>query len=176
MVTVDDARSVASTLPRSYEAVVRDRVRFRVGRIVYVAFSRDETVMGFAFPKGGTRCVGGIRAGQVPAPSAVRAPLQLGLRPARDHRLRRAPRARRRCVADMRPEEGRGPPTTADPCSRTRDVVPAHASSRRTRRRSSPAGGVLRDTSLVPSVWEHSRLVDLCDDTQGCGTHRPARR
>jgi hypothetical protein len=51
VVTVDDARSVASILPRSYEAVVRDRVRFRVGRIVYVAFSRDETIMGFAFPK-----------------------------------------------------------------------------------------------------------------------------
>jgi hypothetical protein len=51
VVTVDEARSVASALPRSYEAVVRDRVRFRVGRIVYVAFSRDETIMGFAFPK-----------------------------------------------------------------------------------------------------------------------------
>ena len=50
-VTVDDARSVASTLPRSYEAVVRDRLRFRVGRVVYVAFSHDETIMGFAFPK-----------------------------------------------------------------------------------------------------------------------------
>ena len=49
--TVDDARSVASTLPRSYEAVVRDQLRFRVGRIVYVAFSRDESIMGFAFPK-----------------------------------------------------------------------------------------------------------------------------
>jgi len=51
MVTVGDARSIASTLPRSYEAVVRDRLKFRVGRIVYVAFSRDETIMGFAFPK-----------------------------------------------------------------------------------------------------------------------------
>jgi hypothetical protein len=51
VVTVDDARSVASTLPRSYEAVVRDQVRFRAGRIVYAAFSRDETLMGFAFPK-----------------------------------------------------------------------------------------------------------------------------
>ena len=49
--TIDAARSVASTLPRSYEAVVHDRVRFRVGRIVYAAFSRDETIMGFAFPK-----------------------------------------------------------------------------------------------------------------------------
>jgi hypothetical protein len=51
MVTVDDARTVASTLPRSYEAVVRDQLKFRVGRIVYVAFARDETIMGFAFPK-----------------------------------------------------------------------------------------------------------------------------
>jgi len=50
-VTLDDARAVASALPRSYEAVVRDRLRFRVGRIVYVAFSHDETIMGFAFPK-----------------------------------------------------------------------------------------------------------------------------
>ena len=26
-------------------------MKFRVGRIVYVAFSRDETMIGFAFPK-----------------------------------------------------------------------------------------------------------------------------
>ena len=51
MVTIDDVRALASTLPRSYEAVVRDRVRFRVGRIVYLGFSRDESMMGFAFPK-----------------------------------------------------------------------------------------------------------------------------
>ena len=51
MVTIDDVRALAETLPRSYEAVVRDRVKFRVGRIVYLAFSRDDTMMGFAFPK-----------------------------------------------------------------------------------------------------------------------------
>ena len=51
MVTIDDVRAVASALPRSYEALVRDRVKFRVGRIVYLAFSRDESEMGFAFPK-----------------------------------------------------------------------------------------------------------------------------
>ncbi len=51
MVTIDDVRALASTLPRSYEALVRDRVKFRVGRIVYLAFSRDESLMGFAFPK-----------------------------------------------------------------------------------------------------------------------------
>lgn len=51
MVTIDDVRKVALDLPRSYEAFVRGRVKFRVGRIVYVAFSRDETLMGFGFPK-----------------------------------------------------------------------------------------------------------------------------
>jgi hypothetical protein len=51
MVTVDDVRAVTAELPRSYEVLVHDRVKFRVGQIVYVAFSRDETVMGFAFPK-----------------------------------------------------------------------------------------------------------------------------
>ena len=50
-VTIDDARAIAETLPRSYEALVRDRVKFRVGRIVYAAFSRDETIMGFGFPR-----------------------------------------------------------------------------------------------------------------------------
>jgi hypothetical protein len=51
MVTIEDVRAFASTLPRSYEVLVRDRVKFRVGRIVYVAFSRDETQMGFGFPR-----------------------------------------------------------------------------------------------------------------------------
>ncbi len=51
MVTIDDVRAVALALPRSYEAFVRGRVKFRVGRIVYAAFSRDQTLMGFAFPK-----------------------------------------------------------------------------------------------------------------------------
>lgn len=50
-VTLDDVREVAQTLPRSYEAFVRGRVKFRVGRIVWLAFSRDGTEMGFAFPK-----------------------------------------------------------------------------------------------------------------------------
>lgn len=50
-VTIDDVRELTSTLERSYEVLVRDRVKFRVGRIVYLAFSRDETIMGFAFPK-----------------------------------------------------------------------------------------------------------------------------
>ena len=49
--TVDEVRAVALSLPRAYEVLVRDRVKFRVGRLVFVAFSRDETLMGFGFPK-----------------------------------------------------------------------------------------------------------------------------
>src|SRR3954466_16214654 len=51
MVTVDDVRRVTRDLPRSEEHLIRDRVKFRVGKIVYVAFSRDETVMGFGYPR-----------------------------------------------------------------------------------------------------------------------------
>jgi hypothetical protein len=51
VVTIHDVRSFAETLPRAYEVLVRDRVKFRVGRIVFLAFSRDETIMGFGFPK-----------------------------------------------------------------------------------------------------------------------------
>lgn len=51
MVTLEDVRAIASRLPRSYEVLVHQRVKFRVGQIVWLAFSRDETEMGFAFPK-----------------------------------------------------------------------------------------------------------------------------
>ena len=51
MVEVADVRALALTLPRTTEHLIHDRVKFRVGAIVYVAFSRDETVMGFGFPK-----------------------------------------------------------------------------------------------------------------------------
>ena len=50
-VTIEDVRALAAALPRSYEVFVGGRVKFRVGRIVYLAFSRDETLMGFAFPR-----------------------------------------------------------------------------------------------------------------------------
>lgn len=51
MITVEEVRALALSLPRTTEALVRDRVKFRIGQIVYLAFSRDETLMGFAFPK-----------------------------------------------------------------------------------------------------------------------------
>ena len=51
MVTVEEVRAVVLPLPRSYEVFVYGRRKFRVGQIVYLAFSRDETSIGFAFPK-----------------------------------------------------------------------------------------------------------------------------
>ena len=51
VVTVDEVRALASGLERSYEAVVRGRLKLRVGQIVYVAFSEDDEWMGFGFPK-----------------------------------------------------------------------------------------------------------------------------
>jgi len=51
MVTLDEVRAIASTLPRSSEGLVRGRVKFRIGQIVYLSVSRDGATMGFAFPK-----------------------------------------------------------------------------------------------------------------------------
>lgn len=51
VVTADDVRRIANSLPRTDEVLVRDRVKFRIGRIVYLSLSADETLMGFAFPK-----------------------------------------------------------------------------------------------------------------------------
>jgi hypothetical protein len=51
MVTAQDVRRLALTLPRSYEVLVRDRVKFRVGKIVFLSLSPDETVLGFGYPK-----------------------------------------------------------------------------------------------------------------------------
>jgi hypothetical protein len=51
MTDSDAVRRVASALPRAYEVEVRGRAKFRVGQIVFVAFSRDERELGFGFPK-----------------------------------------------------------------------------------------------------------------------------
>jgi hypothetical protein len=51
MASINDVRPLGHSLERSYEVLVRDRVKFRVGQIVYAAFSQDETIMGFGFPK-----------------------------------------------------------------------------------------------------------------------------
>lgn len=51
MADVADVRRIALGLPRAYEAVVADRVKFRVGRLVFASLSRDETLLGFGYPK-----------------------------------------------------------------------------------------------------------------------------
>ncbi|HET9500841.1 MAG TPA: hypothetical protein VFO98_11330 [Marmoricola sp.] len=51
MSVIEDVRFLGSDLERSYQVYVRGRLKFRVKQIVYVAFSLDETEMGFAFPK-----------------------------------------------------------------------------------------------------------------------------
>jgi hypothetical protein len=48
---MDEVRALAGTLPRATEVFVRGRIKFRVGRIVFLSFSRDGTLMGFGFPK-----------------------------------------------------------------------------------------------------------------------------
>jgi hypothetical protein len=50
-VTVAEVQELARTLPRSSEAWVRGRLKFRVGRIVFLAFSKDGSTMGFGFPR-----------------------------------------------------------------------------------------------------------------------------
>lgn len=51
MAVIEDVRSLGSELERSYAVYVRGRLKFRVGQLVYVAFSLDEAAMEFAFPK-----------------------------------------------------------------------------------------------------------------------------
>lgn len=51
MAVLEDVRPLGAELERSYEVYVRGRLKFRVQQLVYVGFSLDERVMGFAFPK-----------------------------------------------------------------------------------------------------------------------------
>ena len=51
MTDPEAVRRVASALPRAYETQVRGQWKFRVGQIVFVAFSADELAMGFGFPR-----------------------------------------------------------------------------------------------------------------------------
>jgi hypothetical protein len=51
MAGLEDVRRIALVLPRAYEAMVRDYVKFRVGRLVFASVSPDESLLGFGFPK-----------------------------------------------------------------------------------------------------------------------------
>jgi hypothetical protein len=48
---LEDVRRIALQLPRAYEAMVRDYVKFRVGRIVFASVSPDESLLGFGYPR-----------------------------------------------------------------------------------------------------------------------------
>ncbi len=74
MVTLEEARAFAETLPRTDVVLVRDCVKFRVKSLVYVAFSKDETLMGFAFPKLEREALiqSAPRKFQLPGPSDLR--------------------------------------------------------------------------------------------------------
>ena len=50
-VGADAVRRLALSLPRTTQHFVRDREKFRVGQLVYLTFSRDETLIGLAFPR-----------------------------------------------------------------------------------------------------------------------------
>ena len=52
MVTVDEIRALALALPRTTEGFVRGQVKFYIGRIVYLAVSRDESTPGVRVPQG----------------------------------------------------------------------------------------------------------------------------
>jgi len=51
MVTSDDVRAVALGLPRAYEQFVGGRAKLKVKQLVFCAFSRDETSMGFGYSR-----------------------------------------------------------------------------------------------------------------------------
>jgi hypothetical protein len=74
MAALDDVLPLGTELERSYPVYVHGRLKFRVGQIVYVAFSRDETVMGFAFPREerGALVTSDPRTFHLPAPSDLR--------------------------------------------------------------------------------------------------------
>jgi len=73
-VTAVNVRDIALSLPRAYEAWVRDYRKFRVGQIVFASISPDETLLGFGFPREERE---GLVAGepekfQLPRPSDMR--------------------------------------------------------------------------------------------------------
>ena len=51
VVDLTDIREITADLPRSYEVLVRDRIKFRVGQIVYLAVAADEQTIGLGFSR-----------------------------------------------------------------------------------------------------------------------------
>jgi hypothetical protein len=74
MAVMQDVLPLGADLERSYQVRVRGRMKFRVGQLVYAAFSLDETIMGFAFPKEEREALvgGDPRKFQLPSASDMR--------------------------------------------------------------------------------------------------------
>ncbi len=71
--TIEDVDDLGAQLERSYRVYVRGRLKFRVAQIVYVAFSLDETIIGFGFPKEEREALVGADARfQMPSASDMR--------------------------------------------------------------------------------------------------------
>jgi hypothetical protein len=51
VVSFDEVRSLALSLPRTEEHLIRGRLKYRIKQIVYLAASPDETEIGFGFPR-----------------------------------------------------------------------------------------------------------------------------
>src|SRR5438094_7381708 len=109
MVTIHDVRKVAEKLPRSYEVLVGGRVKFRVGRIVYLSFSRDETIIGIRVSQGRTGLADRRLSGQIHASGQGRPSLQLGAGAPGRARQEGDARAGSRRVADGRPKRSGKP-------------------------------------------------------------------
>ena len=103
-VTMDEVRAFAATLPRSSEALVRGRVKFRVGQIVFLAFSKDGAVMGFGFPKDWRAALVESEPEKFSTARCVGHALQLGARATRQARPRRDAGPRRERLGAVRPE------------------------------------------------------------------------
>ena len=51
MVTAKQVSELAASLPRTTSGYLREHLKFRIGRIVYLTISPDETQIGVGFPK-----------------------------------------------------------------------------------------------------------------------------
>ena len=167
MVSVDEVRAFALTLPRAYEVLVRDRVKFRVGRIVFVAFSRDETLMGFGFPKEERDAMIAAEPEKfvLPEPSDLRYQWLVVRLAAID--VGRDARARPRRVADVRAEEGQRARAMTSAAWRTwREGVDLDDYDARWDRMAAAGEAVHGEADLVASLGPASVL------DAGCGTGR----
>lgn len=71
MAVIEDVWALGGALERSYQVRLRARLKFRVGQMVYVAFSRRKCD-GLRLPKGGALIGGDPRKFQMPSASDLR--------------------------------------------------------------------------------------------------------